>query len=273
MAANLVSSVGDGLSKELINSQSNDPHPFDNMDLHKIMKCLFPRPFSRSLFNRGLLNANFLVKHGVVRLLLELLKMLDSVFGGLNRNSSSSNPFMQHMVSIKQEIQNYVQAFLPDPQVLLNLLSALKARNSSLKRTACHLEHCSNSRQKLKKDTSESDIDIVIGGISSAPDIDLTGNSGVVDIAVGEAALDDEEYLVNNMREIWGVDLHSVAFSTLKDAESYLYSKLLDALRYYRVCTIFLNMVLFKPFWETLILLSLLGDFLFGYHFGILVCV
>ncbi|XP_019455735.1 PREDICTED: uncharacterized protein LOC109356706 isoform X2 [Lupinus angustifolius] len=234
VAANLVSSVGDGLSKEFTSSQSNDPHSFDKMDLHNNMKCLFPRPFSRSMFNRGLLHTNFLVKHGIVKLLLEILKLLDSLFGCLNRSSSSSNSFMQHMVSIKQEIQNYVQAFLPDPQVLLNLLSPLKARNSSLKRPACHLEHSGNSRQKLKKDTFESDIDIVVGGISSAPDIDLTGNNGIADIAVRESELDDEEDLMNTMGEIWGVDLHSMAFSTPKDAESYLHSKLLDALRYYR---------------------------------------
>ncbi|KAF1894608.1 hypothetical protein Lal_00031428 [Lupinus albus] len=217
VAAKLVSSVGDGLSKEFTSSQSNDPHSFDNMDLHNNMRCLFPRPFSR-----GLLHTNFLVKHGIVRLLLEILKLLDSLFGCLNRSS------------IKQEIQNYVQAFLPDPQVLLNLLSPLKARNSGLKRPACHLEHSVSSRQKLKKDTFESDIDIVVGGISSAPDIDLTGNSGIADIVVREGELDDEEDLMNTLGEIWGVDLHSMAFSTPKDAESYLHSKLLDALRYYR---------------------------------------
>ncbi|KAL2945649.1 hypothetical protein AAZX31_U039300 [Glycine max] len=145
VAAQLVSLVGNGISKESVNFQSNGPRLFDNMDLHSIVKCLFPRPFSRSLFNKGLPHIEPYVKHGTLRLLLELLKLLDSIFGGLYCNSNSNNPFMQHMMSIKVEIQNYVQAFLPDLQVLLNLLSSLdansEARNSSLKRNACHHEH------------------------------------------------------------------------------------------------------------------------------------
>ncbi|XP_050893482.1 uncharacterized protein LOC127100380 isoform X3 [Lathyrus oleraceus] len=189
------------------------------------------------MFNKGLHHANSFVKHGTLRLLLELLKLLDSLFDGLNHNSSSGNPLMQHMVSVKQEIQNYVQPYLPDLQVLLNLLSSLdtcyESNNSSLKRNASHREHDGNSRKKLKMDTSESDIDIIVGGISSAPDIDLSGNRGTVDDALKEDAPDDAEDLKNNIGEIWGLELHSIGISTLKDAESYLLSKLLDALRYY----------------------------------------
>ncbi|KAK7305112.1 hypothetical protein VNO77_43012 [Canavalia gladiata] len=237
VAAHLVLSVGNGLSKEFGDSRSNDPCLIDNMDLHSIMKCLFPRPFSRSLFNKGLPHIESYVKHGTLRLLLELLKLLDSLFGGLNCNSSPSNPFMQHKMSIKEEIQNYVQAFLPDLQVLLNLLSSLdscsEAHNSCLKRNAYNHEHNSSSRKKLKRDTSESDIDIVVGGISSA-DTDLTGSSGTADSAPSADALNDEEDLMNSIGEIWGVDLCSIDICTLKDAESYLLSKLLDALRYYR---------------------------------------
>jgi nucleolar pre-ribosomal-associated protein 1 len=210
------------------------------------------------MFNKGLPHADTFVKHGTLRLLLELLKLLDSLFGGLNHNCSSGNPLMQHMVSVKQEIQNYVQPFLPDLQVLLNLLSSLdtcyESNNSSLKRNACHLEHDGNSRKKLKMDTSESDIDIIIGGISSAPDIDLTGNSGTVDDAVNQDALDDAEDLKNSIGEIWGSDVHSIDISTPKDAESYLLSKLLDALRYFNVCSVLFHVCLFKPL-EALILL------------------
>ncbi|RDY02938.1 Nucleolar pre-ribosomal-associated protein 1, partial [Mucuna pruriens] len=230
VAAQLVSLVRNGLSKEFVNFRSNGLCLFDNMDLHSVVKCLFPRPFSRSLFNKGLPHVEPYVKHGTLRLLLELLKLLDSLFGSLNLNSSSSNPCMQHMMSIKDEIQNYV---------LLNLLSSLdassEAHNSNLKRKACHHEHNSSRRKKLKMDTSEGgDIDIVVGGISSAPDIDLTVNSGTVDSEPGADALDDEEDLMSSIGEIWGVDLHSLDISTLKDVESYLLSKLLDALRFYR---------------------------------------
>ncbi|XP_027341039.1 uncharacterized protein LOC113854301 [Abrus precatorius] len=228
VAAHLVSSVGKGLCQEFVAFGSNDSYLIDNMDLHSVMKCLFPRPFSRSLFNKGLPHTELYVKHGTLRLLLELLKLLDCLFGCLNHNSSSSNPFMQRMMSIKEEIQNYVQAFLPDMQVLLNLLSSLdacsEACNSNLKRSACLYEHNSSSRKKLKRDTSESDIDIVVAGISSTPDIDMTDDRGT----------DDEEDLMNIIGEIWGVNLHSMDISTLKDGESYLLSKLLDTIRYYR---------------------------------------
>jgi len=250
VAADLVSSISSGISKEFDNSRSNGPPSIDNMDFLDIVKCLFPRPFSRSMFNKGLPHADTFVKHGTLRLLLELLKLLDSLFVGLNHNSSSSdNTLMQHMVSVKQEIQNYVQPYLPDLQVLLNLLSSLdgcyESHNSSLKRNACHLEHDGNSK-KLKMDTSETDIDIIVGGINSAQDIDLIGNSGTVDSAHKDA-LDDVEDLMNSIGEMWGLDLHSMDISTLKDAESYLLSKLLDALRYYHVCSkFFLHVCLFE---------------------------
>jgi len=252
VAAQLVSLVGNGISKEFANFQSNGPGQLlDTMDLHSIVKCLFPRPFSRPVFNKGLPHTEPYVKHGTLRLLLELLKLLDSLFGGLNHNSSSNNPFMQHMMFIKDEIQNYVQAFLPDLQVLLNLLSCLDASsegcNTTLKRNSFHDEDNSGRRKKLKLDTSESgDIDIVVAGISSTPDIDLTDNSEAVDIGLRADTLDEEVDLMNIIGEIWGVDLHSIDIGTWTDVDSYLLSKLLDVLRYYRVCSIFFNRILFK---------------------------
>ncbi|MED6212918.1 hypothetical protein PIB30_088095 [Stylosanthes scabra] len=233
LAADLVSSVGNGLSKELVDYQSKNLQSSDKMDLLSTVKCLFPRPFSRSIFNKGLLNTKSHVKHGALRLILDLMKFLDSLFGGVSRNSSSRYKLSLNVVSTKQEIQNYVQAFLPDPQVLISLIypldSCSEAHDLSLKRAACDIEYSSNSRKKLKMDT-----DIVVGGISSGPDIDLTSDSGGVGNAVKPDTLDDEEDLMNTMGEIWGVDLRSMGVNTLKDAESYFKSKLLDALKYYR---------------------------------------
>lgn len=243
LTANLVSSVAKGLFRESINSQSNDRHLFGNMDAQSVIKCLFRRPFSRSMINKGLLNADFLVKHGTLRLLLELLKLLDSLIGALSCNSSSSNQLMQHMVPVKQEIQNDVQALLPDPQVLLTLLSSLdscsKTHGSCLKRTASRHEHSSQSIKKIKKDTAERDIDIVVGGISTSPDIALSGHGGRVSNAPREDALDDEEDFMRIVGEIWDLELYSMTITTPKGAGNYLHSKLLDALLYFRVCTIF----------------------------------
>nr|POE84374.1 hypothetical protein CFP56_67229 [Quercus suber] len=89
----------------------------------------------QSVVNKGLLHSDFLVKHGTLRLLLEALKLLDSFISALNHSSYSRDQMMQGWASLKQEIQNEVRTSLPDPQVLLTLLSSLtchpKTRESS----------------------------------------------------------------------------------------------------------------------------------------------
>ncbi|KAK4258228.1 hypothetical protein QN277_007700 [Acacia crassicarpa] len=237
LAASLVSLIGNGLYREFINSQSNNLLIFGNMDVQSVMKCMFPRPFSRSMINKGLLHTDFLVKHGALRLLLELLKFLDSIISAVNCRSSSTNQSIQHIVSIKQEIQNDVQALLPDPQVLLTLLSSLdscsKTHDLCLKRTGSHLEHRSRRNKMFKMDAAETDIDIVVGGISSVSDVPLSGNEVIVSDAKRADVSDDEEDLIRTVREIWGVGKCSMMITTLKEAEIYLHSKLLDALKYF----------------------------------------
>ncbi|KAI9084395.1 hypothetical protein K1719_033585 [Acacia pycnantha] len=203
LAASLVSLIGNGLSREFINSQSNDLHIFGNMDVQSVMKCMFPRPFSSAV----------------------------------NCRSSSTNQSIQHIVSIKQEIQNDVQALLPDPQVLLTLLSSLdscsKTHDLCLKRTGSHLEHRSRRNKMFKMDAAERDIDIVVGGISSVSDVPLSGNEVSVSDARRADVSDDEEDLIRTVREIWGVGKCSMMITTPKEAEIYLHSKLLDALKYF----------------------------------------
>ncbi|XP_028799422.1 uncharacterized protein LOC114754765 isoform X2 [Neltuma alba] len=235
LAASLVSMIGNGLSREFLNSQSNDLHIFGNMDVQSVMKCMFPRPFSRSMINKGLLHTDFLVKHGTLRLLLELLKFLDSLISALNFRSSSYNQSMQHIMPIKQEMQNDIQAWLPDPQVLLTLLSSLdslsKTNDSCLKRTGSHLRH--RRSKLLKTDTAERDTDIVVGGISSVCDVPLSKNEVNVSDATREGVLDDEEDPVSIVRQIWGMEICSMMITTPQEAENYLQSKLFDALKYF----------------------------------------
>ncbi|KAI4306089.1 hypothetical protein L6164_029398 [Bauhinia variegata] len=238
LAANLVSSVGNGLSMGLINLHSNNQHSYDSMDVQSIMKSVFSRIFSRPTVNKGLLHSDFLVKHSTLRLLLEVLKLLDSLIGALN-HSFSSNQSVQHLESSKQEIQNEVQTLLPDPQVLLTLLSSSgsvsKTHDSCLKKTASPDEHSSKNVKRIKVDPVEKDIDIVVGGMSSIPDLSLIGGCGRVgNNSLRADALDDGEDLVNAMAEIWGPEFCSMPITTLKDAGICLHSKLLDALRYYR---------------------------------------
>ncbi|XP_054820166.1 uncharacterized protein LOC129319197 isoform X2 [Prosopis cineraria] len=237
LAASLVSLIVNGPSREFINSQLNDLNMFGNMDVQRVMKCMFPRPFSRSMINKGLLHTDFLVKHGTLRLLLELLKFLDSLISASNCRSSSTNQSMQPIIPFKQEIQNDVQALLPDPQVLLNLLSSLdrcsKTHDSCLKRTGSHLKHHSRRIKKLKMDTAERDIAIVVGGISSVSDVPLSVNGEGVSDAPRADVLDDEEDLIRIVRKIWGLEMCSLIITTPKEVANYLHSKLLDALKYF----------------------------------------
>ncbi|XP_024953277.1 uncharacterized protein LOC112497924 [Citrus sinensis] len=55
LAANLLSSVGMGLCFDFLDTQSQDSPSIDNPDVQSILSCICPRPFSRSVINKGLL--------------------------------------------------------------------------------------------------------------------------------------------------------------------------------------------------------------------------
>lgn len=228
----LVSSVSSGLSIESIVSQSDDTTSFDNTYLKSIVRCLSSRPFSRSVINKGLLHSNILVKHGTLRLLLEALKLVDSLFGVLIKASSINAKKMLYWLSLKQELQNEVQTLLPDPQVLLTLLSSLgsqsRVQGVNLKRTA-GLECSFNGVKKLKTTSPDHDTDIVVIGVVSDPNIDeKMGDNYMVETSKKEMEL------MISLAELWDLDPLSTLVE-VKDAEMYFLSKLLDGLTiYYR---------------------------------------
>lgn len=216
----MVSSVGTNLPSDFLDSQ---------LDKRSIMKCISLRPFHRSVVNKGLLNSDFLVKHGTLRLLLEVLQLLDTFIRAID-----SNQMIDKWFSLKQEIQNEVRSYLPDPQVLLTLLSSLNSnyRNpqSNLKRKA-NIENLpesnKNRQKKLKTDVMKEDTDILVSGITSSCDIleeDLEKNE------LGNGRNDE-----NAIEEIWGLRHCSVFCTAPKEAEIYFHSKLLDALKLYLV--------------------------------------
>lgn len=243
LAANLVSSVGKGLKFDFLASQP------DGAYLQSVMKCLCPHSFSRSVINKGLLHADFLVKHGTLRLLLEALKLLNSLVGALNSQSNSNaKDVEQNWASLKQEIQNDVRTLLPDPQVLLTLLSSLssqsKSRELSLKRksdTENYPEHGKNSVKRMKKGISnDNDSDIVIGGISFSTDF-VSHEDGEKAASTPTAdEFDPGKDIVNILQEIWGPELCTM---TVPEAEAYFQSKLLDALKTYFVSLIFVILI------------------------------
>ncbi|KAK6946890.1 LOW QUALITY PROTEIN: Nucleolar pre-ribosomal-associated protein 1, N-terminal [Dillenia turbinata] len=232
LAANLVSAVGNGHPFDFLDTQSQEPPLFDSFE--SIVKCICPRPFSRLVINKGLLHPDFLVKHGTLKLLLESLKLLDSFVGAINNRSFSCILMMQKWEFLKQNLQNEVQAMLPDPQVLLTLHSSLSTRyknpDSSLKRApdSENNPHHRESRTKRSKNAvTFDDNDILVGGISGFLDVTIPGKDE--DVSPSEEMDNGKEHL-KVVSEIWGSHLLD---SSVDDAEIYFHSKLLEALRFY----------------------------------------
>lgn len=230
-AADLIRSVHSCLSFASFNFKSHDPLSLNSPDVQCVMKCACPRPFSRSVINKGLLHSNFLVKHGTLRLLLELLNLLDSLLGAVQNSFYSSN--LDGWVSLKKEIQNEVQMSLPDPQVLLSLVSSL---NSGHKSSAVRLKRAAVldngiPRKKQKTSLITEDADIIVGGIGSVPDDYLPEQSEEVNVPDSAGVIDNVKDCTELVTEIWGLNCCSMA--VLKDVETYFYAKLLDALKIY----------------------------------------
>ncbi|CAK7338479.1 unnamed protein product [Dovyalis caffra] len=239
LAANLVSSVGVGLHFGFLDSQSDGSPSFDSVDVQSIINCIAPRPFSRSVINKGLLHSDFLVKNGTLRLLLKGLKLLDSFIRSINLSCSRKQD-SHRWASLKQEIQNEIRTLLPDPQVLLTLLSSLgshaRTDEKCLKRKADEenfVKQRGKRIKKLKTEALDEEMDIVVAGISSALDVSLPGESEPVPDAKASEEPDSGKDFMNLILELWGSDLCSLPVITLKDAEMFFHAKLLDALKIY----------------------------------------
>ena len=243
----MVSSVGIGLPFNFINSESLDLPSFDSSDVQSIMKCICCRPFSRLVVNKGLLHPNVFVKHGTLRLLLEELKFLVSFVSAINHTSCSSNQMMHRLAPLKQEIENEVRMLLPDPQVLLTLLSSLSSQSRiqelGLKRKGNSENfnvHRRNDRKKLKTDVLNEDTDIIVSGISSGLDIAFHGGEKALDTFTADD-MDSGKDNVKIIAKIWGLQPSSMAGIALRDVETCFHSKLLDALKIYAVSSNSLN--------------------------------
>lgn len=207
-------------------------------DVQNIIKCIGPRPFSRSIITKGLLHADSLVKHGTLKLVIEVLQLFDYLVKTLD--TSYSDHQMHGWGALKEEIQNGVRMLLPDPQVLLSLLSPLSSHIKSLEYTSKRKaeteivpEHCVNSSKRLKSSTASDDLDIVISGVNSSG-LDLFEEGEVVD-SDGEQQLDNGADIVQSFRDIWGLSQSSTTVTNIKDLDTFFYSKILDSLKIYYV--------------------------------------
>ncbi|KAL3736326.1 hypothetical protein ACJRO7_025308 [Eucalyptus globulus] len=234
LAADVVSSVGSDFPFGFLDSASPDSPSLNSVDVQNVMRSVCPHSYCRSGMNKGLLHSDFLVKNGTLRLLLEALKLLDSFVGALSHCSCASDRDMQTWESLKQEIRNEIRTLLPDPQVLVTLLSTLSSnsgKSGQNKRMPDSELHGSNSVKKLKMDNVHDDGDIIVSGISLSPEAGLSGKSEK-NVETGDE-LGDENSFANIFAEIWGLDQSQVLVSTTQEAEIYFYSRLVDALQIY----------------------------------------
>ncbi|KVI09717.1 Nucleolar pre-ribosomal-associated protein 1, N-terminal [Cynara cardunculus var. scolymus] len=239
LAANLISSVNAGLFFDFLDSQPQEPPSFNSSEVQSIIKCIGPRPFNRIVMNKGLLHSESQIQHGTLRLVLESLKLLDSLFSALSRRSKSSKQIGCKWASLMQDIQNEVQLLLPDLQVLLSLISSLSSRYKSeeqtLKRVAetTVLHEHSSSNKKFKTCTSNEETDIVIGGIGSSLDTATPGDDGRIQEEHNVEESDNLKGDAMLIKELW--ESHEINDPNIvaEDEESYFYSKLLDALKIY----------------------------------------
>ncbi|KAF2314352.1 hypothetical protein GH714_025596 [Hevea brasiliensis] len=146
--------------------RSNDPPCCNSVHVQNIMTIISSRPLSRSATSLSCTRKQRIRKWAV----------------------------------LKQEIWNEIRTLLPDPQVLLSLLSPLSSLARWDKFTS---GHC----------IGWDDENVVESQIPHASD-------GTMDF-------------MNVISELWGSDLCSVPDTTLKDAEIFFQSKLLDALKIY----------------------------------------
>ncbi|XP_043690978.1 uncharacterized protein LOC122641755 isoform X2 [Telopea speciosissima] len=240
LAADLVSSAITSHPFSSLSSQSQDPPFLDSLEVQSMLKCIVPRAFSRMVINRGLLHSDAVVKHGSLRLLLEALKSLARLLAAID--CASSNRTLQRWLSLKQEIQDEARALLPDPQVLLKLLSSLsssrsKASKTSLKRARKSEDlpdvYHRDEVKKLKSDMVDGDFDILISGISTESETALQGETEKITGSYTVEELDHEMDYMKVIFGIWGLNGCSIIGDELNDVDVYFHSKLLDALTLY----------------------------------------
>ncbi|XP_010317143.1 uncharacterized protein [Solanum lycopersicum] len=238
LAANVLSSVGDGLVFGFLDSQNQEPPTLNSPEVQNIMKCIGPRSFSRLVINKGLLHLDPLVKHGTLKFVLEVLKLLELLISALNSVMSSQGQMIHKWESLKQDIWNAVRILLPDPQVLFSLLSSLnefyKGHEQRSKRPAdSEIGDKLSIRKKLKIDAANEDTDIVVGGVSYSPDAALSLDGESIINVDDMDDLKDDTYFVKLITELWSLHSSPLPDSTIEDTEVLFYAKLLNVLTIY----------------------------------------
>ncbi|EMS50591.1 hypothetical protein TRIUR3_05504 [Triticum urartu] len=244
---------------------SHDLVSVDDEQVQVVLKCIVPHVCSRAVINRGLQHSDDLVKHGSLRLVFESVNLLCCVteaingvvssVGSTSESSSSTkgkirmNSFpglscstatdaflvdklnqgdqmrVKRWISLREYIQDEVRGAIPDPQVLLKLLSSAsqKHQNYSQSRLERRALVSEPPQKKQRCNAIDEDDDIIIGGI------DVEWAKDVSEEQDQDLASDHATTLC----EIWGLDKQDLEMKDAEVVDSVFHSKLLDVLRLY----------------------------------------
>ncbi|TVU16117.1 hypothetical protein EJB05_39668 [Eragrostis curvula] len=263
LAADMISSAKcDGIIRTL-SSNLHGLVSVDDEEVQVVLKCIVPHACSRAVINRGLLHSDDLVKHGSLRLVFESVNLLcyvieaindmlsnvrvKSEFNGSTKVTVKIDSFpvltcsdaadaslfdevhqvdemhVKRWISLREYIQDEIRGAMPDPQVLLKLLSSAsqKHQNYSQSIRKNNEQHSEPPQKKRRCDASSEVADIIIGGIDVEQDKDTPED------------LDSENDHASILCEIWGLDKQDPKVKDAKVIDNVFHSKLLDVLRLY----------------------------------------
>jgi len=162
----------------------------------------------------------------------------------LSHTSVSSELFKKKWVSLKQEIQDEIRGLLPDPQVLLSLLSSLKsdltesAQKNKKRENPSSLE-CDEADFKVKRKNQKSDsvdqgVQIFVGGTKAEERKDIAEGSVAfyMDQNSDDSDMNNDDLIT--VAQIWGTKDICSNFDVYKDKELTLYTMVLDVLALYQ---------------------------------------
>lgn len=269
LAADVIASAKCDSIVQTLSSNSHGLVSVDDEEVQVVLKCIVPNVCSRAMINRGLLHSDDLVKHGSLRLVFESVNLLCYIIEAINcmvsegrlksefigsekvtmkidyfpvlscsDGTDASLGYEVHQgdemqvkrwTSLREYIQDEVHGAMPDPQVLLKLLSSTSQKHQnhsqSMRKKNAQL---SGPPQKKRRCSPSCEVDdIIIGGIDVEQDKD----------ASEEQDLDLKNDRTTSLCEIWSLDKQDPKMKDANVVEHVFYSKLLDVLRLYLVGT------------------------------------
>ncbi|CAA7025315.1 unnamed protein product [Microthlaspi erraticum] len=205
LAADLVSSVRISCSFDFLNP---DQRGTAGSDFQTIMKCICPRPFSRSLITKGMLHSVSFVKSGTLRFLSETLRLWDSFATAWKVCSSHSCSAEKIPASLERDVMGEARSFFPDSQVLLTALKSLWG-SSGTQKLPLKRKAVLDREKPVKRPRKDDDIVINVGGSdidSLLADAQMTDQ---VDAQMTDEADTGKEAVLINLLDGFRIYMHS----------------------------------------------------------------